>query len=96
MPKARIPLLIGSIALAAIVLPMVVLPLAGPARAARVVFLSRPDPSLLPAGVSIDRLSGHQAVLSGVDAKAARALYGLGAVMVYPIRSAGCFALAGK
>ena len=96
MPKARLPLLIGSLALVAIALPMAVLPLAGPAWAARVVFLSQPDPSLLPAGVSIDRLSGRQAILSGVDAKAARALYGLGAVVVYPIRSAGCFALSGK
>lgn len=96
MPKARLSLLIGSMALLAIALPMAVLPLAGPARAARVVFLNQPDLSLLPKGVSIDRLSGRQAILSGVDAEAARALYGLGAVMVYPIRSAGCFALSGK
>jgi hypothetical protein len=93
MPKARLALLIVAMALGAITLPAIVLPLTGPARAARVVFLRAPDPSLLPAGVSIDRWRGRNAILSGVDAEAARALYGLGAVMVYPIRSAGCLAL---
>jgi len=94
MPKARMPILIAGVALLAVALPALVLPLAGPAGAAHIVFLQSPDPSKLPAGVSIARWDGRQAVLSGVDAEAARALYRLGAIMVYPLRSAGCLAMS--
>lgn len=77
-----------------VALPALVLPLAGPPRAARVVFLEKPDLSSLPDGVTIDRWNGRQAVLVGVDAAVARALYGNGAVIVYPVRSAGCLSLS--
>ena len=80
----------------AIALPALILPLAGPAQAARVIFLSAPDPSTLPAGVAIDRWDGRQAVLSGVDADAARDLYAKGAVIVYPVRTTGCLSLSPK
>jgi hypothetical protein len=82
------------VAVAATVLPALVLPLAGPAQAARVVFLERPDPSDLPKGVTIDRWDGREVVLSGVGAGAARELYANGALVVYPVRSAGCLALS--
>lgn len=75
-----------------IAVPAVVLPVAGPSGAVRAVFLSEPDPSALPEGVSID-IWGRSAVLGGVDARAARALYAMGAVMVYPVRVHGCVAL---
>jgi hypothetical protein len=78
----------------AIALPALVLPVAGPAQAARVVFLDKPDLSTLPDGVKIDRWNGRQAVLAGVDAKAARRLYAKGAIIVYPVRSAGCLSLS--
>jgi hypothetical protein len=83
-------------ALAAIALPAVILPLAGPAKAARVVFLEEPNPADLPQGVTVDRWNGRQAVLAGVDASAARALYAQGAVLVYPVRSTGCLTLSAK
>jgi hypothetical protein len=87
-------LLAVAAAMAAIALPMLVLPLGGPVQAGRVVFLYRPDASALPDGVTIDRWNGRQAILAGVDARAARKLYALGAVVVYPVRAAGCLALA--
>lgn len=77
----------------AVALPALVLPVAGPPTAARVVFLIEPDPAALPTGISIDRWDGRQAVLSGVDAGGARALYALGAVVVYPLRATGCLSL---
>jgi hypothetical protein len=80
--------------IAAIALPALVLPLAGPAQAARVVFLQEPDLSTLPDGVTIDRWNGRQAILAGVDAQAARALYASGALIVYPMRGAGCLSLS--
>ena len=89
----RTLLLTVVMALAAIALPALILPLAGPARAARVVFLEEPDLSVLPAGVTIDRWSGRQALLAGVDGRAARELYANGALIVYPVRDAGCLAL---
>jgi hypothetical protein len=91
----RLLLMLGIAAFAAIALPVLILPFAGPAQAARVIFLAEPDVSLLPDGVTIDRWTGSQAVLAGVDARAARALYLKGAVLVYPIRSAGCLSLSG-
>jgi hypothetical protein len=81
-------------AIAAIALPALVLPLAGPAQAARVIFLEVPDLSTLPDGVTIDRWNGRQAILAGVDAGAARALYASGALIVYPVRRAGCLSLS--
>ena len=90
----RLLALVTGAATAAIALPALVLPLAGPAQAARVVFLDRPDLSALPEGVAIDRWNGRQAILAGVDARAARALYARGAVIVYPVRTTGCFSLA--
>ena len=90
---ARALLLTACAALAAIALPAIVLPFAGPAQAARVVFLDRPDLSALPDGVAIDRWNGRQAILSGVDARAARMLYAQGAVLVYPVRTTGCLSL---
>jgi hypothetical protein len=89
----RALLLTSMAAIVAVALPALVLPLAGPAQAARVVFLERPDLSILPEGVTIDRWNGRQAVLAGVDAGAARALYARGAVVVYPLRSTGCLSL---
>jgi len=89
----RTLLLMTVVAAAAIALPALVLPLAGPAQAARVIFLDRPDLSALPDGVTIDRWNGRQAILAGVDARAARALYAKGAVIVYPVRSTGCLSL---
>ena len=86
-------LLTALAAITAIALPAVVLPLAGPAQAARVLFLKKPDLSTLPEGVTIDRWNGRQAILAGVDAQAARELYAKGAVMIYPLRGAGCLAL---
>lgn len=94
MRTARLLVLIAAAAIAAIALPALVLPLAGPAEAARVVFLGTVDPASLPDGVSIDRWLGQQAILSGVDARTARALYRSGAILVYPVRSAGCFAVS--
>lgn len=87
-------LLMTVAAIAAIALPALVLPLAGPAQAARVLFLKRPDLSTLPDGVTVDRWNGRQAVLAGVDARAARELYAQGAVIVYPVRSTGCLSLS--
>jgi hypothetical protein len=81
-------------AIAAIALPALVLPLAGPAQAARVIFLEVPDLSTLPDGVTIDRWNGRQAILAGVDARAARALYASGALIVFPMRGAGCLSLS--
>jgi len=81
-------------AAAVIALPALVLPLVGPAQTARVVFLEKPDLSTLPDGVTIDRWNGRQAILAGVDAEAARALYAKGAVIVYPVRSTGCLSLS--
>lgn len=91
---ARTLVLTACAALAAITLPAIVLPFAGPVQAARVVFLDMPDLSTLPDGVTIDRWNGHLVVLSGVDARAARALYAQGAVLVYPVRTTGCLSLA--
>lgn len=94
MATARSAMMIGLAAGAAMLLPALVLPLAGPAQAARVVFLEAPDPAALPEGVAIDRWDGDRIVLAGVDARAARALYALGAVIVYPVRSTGCLTLS--
>lgn len=91
---ARALLLTVIAAVAAIALPALVLPLGGPARAARVVFLQEPDLSALPDGVTIDQWSGRQAILAGVDARAARELYASGALIVYPVRNAGCLAFS--
>lgn len=93
MSAARLSILIAFAAAIAAALPLVVLPLGGPAAPARVVFLTAPDPANLPEGVSIDRWSGRQAVLAGVDARAARALYAMGALIVIPVRTPGCLAL---
>lgn len=90
---ARALLILACAAIAAVALPAILLPLAGPAQAARVFFLERPDPAALPEGVDIDRWNGNQAVLVGVDARAARELYAGGALLVYPVRSTGCLTL---
>lgn len=90
----RAILLTGIAAVTAIALPALVLAMAGPAGAARVVFLDRPDLSTLPEGVTIDRWNGRQAILAGVNARAARELYAKGALIVYPVRTAGCLGLA--
>lgn len=79
---------------AAVASPAIVLPVAGPAAAARVVFFDRPQLSVLPDGVTIDRWEGRQAILAGVDARAARKLYSQGALLVFPVRVAGCLALS--
>jgi hypothetical protein len=86
-------LAIGAAGVAAAALPLFVLPVAGPAQAARILFLVPPEPGSLPLGVAIDRWSGHMAVLTGVDASAARSLYAKGALLVYPLRRAGCLGL---
>lgn len=82
------------IGLAAVSLPAVILPAAGPAQSARVVFARTPDPADLPEGLSIESWNGHFAVLQGVDATAARRLYAWGAVIVYPVRPSGCIPAA--
>ena len=81
---------IAATGLTAVLLPAAILPAAGPARSARVVFAESPDPAGLPAGLSIESWDGHFAVLQGVDAAAARRLYAWGAVIVYPVRPSGC------
>lgn len=81
---------IALICVGAVLLPVMILPAAGPAQSARVVFLKSPDPASLPEGLSIESWDGHFAVLQGVDAAAARQLYAWGAVMVYPVRASGC------
>jgi hypothetical protein len=86
--------LTGAAALAAIALPAVVLPLAGPSHSALVVFPGAVDPSTLPDGIAIESWGGRTVRLVGVDARAARALYGLGAIFVYPVRAAGCLELS--
>ena len=78
------------IGVAAVLLPAIILPAAGPAQAARVVFARSPDPAGLPEGLSIESWDGRFAVLQGVDAAAARRLYAWGAVIVYPVRPSGC------
>lgn len=94
MRLSRIVPLTACAALVAIAMPALVLPVAGPFQAARVIFLMTPDLSTLPPGVTIDRWQGRHAVLGGVDARVARALYAQGAFMVYPVRSRGCLALS--
>jgi hypothetical protein len=76
--------------LTAVLLPAAILPAAGPAQSARVVFAESPDPSQLPEGLSIESWDGHFAMLQGVDAAAARRLYAWGAILVYPVRPSGC------
>ena len=88
--KLAVVIAMGTVA--GIAMPAVVLPMAGPPGPVRVVFLTDPDPASLPDGVSIDTW-GKAAVLGGVDARAARALYAMGAVVVYPVRTHGCVAL---
>ena len=79
------------VAVAAILLPAAILPVAGPVQAARVVFAGVPDPTRLPPGVSIERWDGWHAVLGGVGANAARMLYASGALAVYPVQQpSGC------
>jgi hypothetical protein len=85
---------IAVIGLVAVLLPVVILPAAGPAQSARVVFAGTPDPADLPEGLSIESWNGHYAVLQGVDAAAARRLYARGAVIVYPVRPSGCIPAA--
>ena len=92
--RAGLIALIGAAALTAMALPAAVLPIAGPPQSARVIFFDIPDPAALPDTVSIDRWDGHLAILAGVDAHSARALYALGAAIVYPVRTAGCLALS--
>ena len=41
-----------------------------------------------------DRWNGRQAILVGVDARAARELYANGALIVYPVQSRGCLVLS--
>ena len=86
----RIVLSAGAIALIAMLLPMLILPLAGPAQAARIVFATAIDPARLPEGITIENWDGRYMVLNGVDAAAARKLYALGAAFVYPVRPSGC------
>jgi hypothetical protein len=83
-----------AIAILAMLLPALILPVAGPAQAARVVFAAAPDLSRLPSGISIESWDGRYAVLDGVDASNARKLYAWGALIVYPVRSSGCLAIA--
>lgn len=92
MPRMLLLTLVAAVA--AIAMPALVLPLAGTAQAARVVFLGEPDFSSLPTGVTIERWSAGQAILVGVDARAARELYANGALVVYPVRKVGCLGLS--
>lgn len=51
-------------------------------------------PDDLPAGVEMLDWSDGQARLEGVDARAARQLYGRGALLILPERAGGCIALS--
>jgi hypothetical protein len=51
-------------------------------------------PEDLPDGVEMLDWSDGQARLEGVDAQAARRLYGRGALLVLPERAGGCIALS--
>lgn len=82
-----------TIAGGAMLLPVAILPMAGPAQSARVVFAALVDPMALPDGLSIERWDGRVVVLSGVDAAAARKLYSLGALLVYPVRAGDCMSV---
>lgn len=82
--------LVMTIAGGAMLLPAAILPVAGPAQSARVVFAWVADPMALPDGLAVERWDGRVAVLAGVDAAAARKLYSLGALIVYPVRAGGC------
>ena len=82
-----------AIAGVAMLLPVVILPAAGKAQTAQVYFAAAPDLRSLPKGVAILEWSAGGASLTGVDAAAARALYRLGALIVYPVRAGGCLGL---
>ena len=81
------------IALAAMLLPAVILAVAGQPQSAIVIFAGKIDPDSLPRALSILNWSGNVAKLDGVDATSARALYAEGAVLVMPFRKSGCMSL---
>lgn len=86
----------AAIASVAALIPTVILPLAGPPRAAAAFFASAPDTGRLPDGVSILSWQGGVAMLDGVDAAVARKLYSEGALLVVPVRRSGCMTLREK
>lgn len=82
-----------SIAMIGVALPAVIVLADTRPQTAIAVFGTMPDPETLPEGVSILSWSGHSAVFYGIDAKTSRELYAAGALMVFPIRQAGCLGL---
>jgi len=78
------------IAAGAMLLPALILPVAGKAQPVLVLFSDGPHASELPERVSILGWQGHWARLENVDAKTARTLYGNGALFVMPFRKSGC------
>jgi hypothetical protein len=82
-----------AIAGAAVLLPAMILPVAGAPQAVVVMFMKRPDVTALPSDVAIVDWQAGLARLDNVDARAARALYGLGALLILPMRASGCMAL---
>lgn len=81
------------IAVVAMTIPAMILPVAGRAQSVLVLFARSPDPSQLPAQVTILGWQGHWARLDDVGAKSARMLYAQGALFVMPIRKSGCVSL---
>jgi hypothetical protein len=79
-----------SIAIAAMALPALILPVAGQPQSAIVIFAGAVDPGNLPQEVTILNWDRHIARLDGVDAVTARRLYAEGAVLVMPFRKSGC------
>lgn len=78
------------IAVAAMLLPAVILASAGQPQSAIVIFAGQVGPGSLPHAMSILSWNGHVARLDGVDAASARALYAEGAILVMPFRKSGC------
>lgn len=78
------------IAIAAMVLPAIILAATGAPQSAIVIFARPIDPDSLPRDITILSWSDHLARLDGVDAVTARRLYAKGAALVMPYRKSGC------
>lgn len=84
---------IAAIGLAAIAIqPLTLVAFASPQTVR--VLTGKLTPDDLPAGVEMLDWSDGQARLEGVDARAARQLYGRGALLILPERAGGCIALS--
>jgi hypothetical protein len=83
----------AAIAMAAMAIPALILPVAGRAQSVFVLFADSPDPEALPPRVTILAWQDHWARLDNVSAKAVRTLYAQGALFIMPIRKSGCLSL---